>query len=191
MRVFIAIDIDEQLLRALKDLQSQLQDKADVRKGDVKWVRPELMHLTLKFLGEIKDNQIVEVCRIVETVAGRNSRFDLDVESIGHFGGRNARLLWVGTGEGKEQLKQLQEDIEEQLAQAGWPKENREFTGHMTLCRIRNTKAGSKMAQLSQEYKEYEIGTTPVDSVVVYQSQLTPSGPIYTALGRYELKMAT
>ena len=191
MRVFIAIDIDEQTLKALKNLQSQLQDKADIKKPDVKWVRPELMHLTLKFLGEIKDNQIIEVCRIVETVASRNIRFDLDFESVGHFGGRNARLLWVGTGQGNEQLKQLQEDIEEQLAQAGWPKENREFTGHMTLCRIRNTKAGSKMALLSQAYKEYEISTTPVDSVVVYQSQLTPSGPIYTALGRYELKMAT
>jgi 2'-5' RNA ligase len=188
MRVFIAIDIDEQILRALKDLQSQLQDKADIKKGDVKWVRPELMHLTLKFLGEIKDKEIVQVCTIIETVVARHSGFDLDVESVGHFGGRNARLLWVGTGEGNEQLKQLQEDIEEQLAQAGWPKENREFTGHMTLCRIRNTKAGSKMSQLSQEYKEYEIGTTPVDSVVVYESQLTPSGPIYTAIGTYKLK---
>jgi 2'-5' RNA ligase len=188
MRVFIAIDIDEQILRALKDLQSQLQDKADIRKGDVKWVRPEVMHLTLKFLGEIKDNQIVEVCRIVEAAASRHSRFDLDVESVGHFGGRSARVLWVGTGEGNKRLKQLQEDIEEQLAKAGWPKENREFSGHLTLCRIRNTKAGFKMAEISRAYKEYEIGTTPVDSVVVYQSQLTPSGPIYTALGTYKLK---
>jgi 2'-5' RNA ligase len=188
MRVFIAIDIDEQTLRALKELQSQLQDKADIKKGDVKWVRPELIHLTLKFLGEIKDKEILEVCTIIENVASRHSAFDLDIESVGHFGGRNARLLWVGTGQGKEQLKQLHEDIEEQLAHAGWPKENREFTGHMTLCRIKNTKAGSKMAQLSQEYKEYEIGTTPVDSVVVYESQLTPSGPIYTALGTYKLK---
>jgi 2'-5' RNA ligase len=191
MRVFIAIDIDEQTLRAVKELQSKLQEKAEIKNGDVKWVRPELMHLTLKFLGEIKDNQIVEVCTIIETVATRHSRFDLDVESVGHFGGRNARLLWVGTGEGNEQLKLLQEDIEEQLSQAGWPKENREFTGHMTLCRIRNTKAGSKMAQLSQEYKEYEISTTPVDSVVVYESQLTPSGPIYTPLGTYKLKIPT
>jgi 2'-5' RNA ligase len=65
MRCFIAIDIDEQIRKALAKLQKELQGKADIKRGDAKWVNPENIHLTLKFLGEIKDNQIMDVCNII------------------------------------------------------------------------------------------------------------------------------
>jgi 2'-5' RNA ligase len=74
------------------------------------------------------------------------------------------------------------------LAQAGWPEEARKFTGHLTLCRIRNPKAGFKLAQMTEAYGNLELGTVPADSITVYQSQLTPSGPIYTVLADYKLK---
>jgi len=187
MRVFIAIDIDEAIKKALADLQSELRSKIDIKKSDAKWVNPNNVHLTLKFLGEIKDEQVVDVCNITKDVAGRHNSFDIDVETVGHFGGRSARVLWVGVGETCDQLLALQEDLERQLASAGWPKENRKFSGHLTLCRVRNSKAGFKLAQLTEEYKDFKIGTMPADSVCVYQSQLTPKGPIYTVLGNYEL----
>jgi 2'-5' RNA ligase len=66
--------------------------------------------------------------------------------------------------------------------------ENRKFSGHLTLCRIRNSKAGVKLAQLAQQYRNFKLGTVPADSLSVYQSELKPQGPIYTVLGRYELK---
>ena len=68
MRCFIAINIDEKIRKALAKLQNELQGKADVKKSDVKWVNPETIHLTLKFLGEIKDEQIVDVCNCGVTV---------------------------------------------------------------------------------------------------------------------------
>jgi 2'-5' RNA ligase len=188
MRVFIAIDIDEAVRTALRDLQQQLQDKTDVRKGDVKWVKPESVHLTLKFLGEIKDDQVVSVCNAVGDVAKRHKNFELDIESVGHFGGKSARVLWVGAGRGTDKLRHLQKDIEQQLTVAGWPPEAREFTGHLTLCRIRNSRAGVKLAQIAQEYKDFKVGSMRVDAVSVYESQLTPSGPIYTVLGNYQLQ---
>ncbi|HUW19049.1 MAG TPA: RNA 2',3'-cyclic phosphodiesterase [Sedimentisphaerales bacterium] len=188
MRVFIAIDIGEEIRAALGELQRQLQSKADVRKGDVKWVRPDSIHLTLKFLGEIKDEQVVEVCNVVKDVAGRHKNFELDVESVGHFGGSSARVLWVGCGHNCEQLHRLQKDIEEQLALAGWPEEARQFTGHLTLCRIRNVKAGAELAKLGEAFKDYKLGIISADSVSVYQSQLRPSGPIYTILANYKLQ---
>ncbi|MBN2594948.1 MAG: RNA 2',3'-cyclic phosphodiesterase [Sedimentisphaerales bacterium] len=188
MRVFIAIDIDEQIRKALADSQQELQDKADIKRSDAKWVDPENIHLTLKFLGEVRDNQIMDICNITGDVAGRHKRFELDVESVGHFGGKSARVLWVGMGQYCEKLLQLQQDLEQQLDLAGWPKEARKFSGHLTLCRIRNARAGVKLAQLAQEYKDFKLGTMPADSVSVYQSQLTPQGPIYTVLGRYELQ---
>ena len=188
MRCFIAINIDEQIRKALADLQEELQDKADIKRGDAKWVNPENIHLTLKFLGEIRDEQIMDICNITGDVVSRHKSFELDIESVGYFGGRSARVLWVGTGQNCEKLLQLQQDLEQQLDLAGWPKEARKFSGHLTMCRIRNTRAGIKLAQLAREYKDFKLGTMPADSVSVYQSQLTPLGPIYTVLGKYELQ---
>lgn len=188
MRCFIAIDIDEKIRSALSDLQQQLQNGADVKKSDLKWVNPENMHLTLKFLGEIKDAKVAEVCNIVKAVAGRHKSFELDVESVGHFGGKSAKVLWVGTGKGGENLLELQKDIEKSLALAGWPEETREFSGHLTLCRIRKPAAGVKLARMSEDYKDFKLGTIQADSVSVYQSQLKPTGPVYTVLGNYKLQ---
>jgi len=188
MRCFIAIDITEEIRNALSNLQAELRSKADVKKSDVKWVNPEAIHLTLKFLGEIKDEQVVDICNITKEVASQHKSFELDVESVGHFGGRSARVLWIGAGQDCENLLQLQGDLEHQLDLAGWPKEGRKFSAHLTLCRIRNSKAGIKLAQMIQEYKELKLGTMPADSISVYQSQLTPKGSIYTQLGNYKLR---
>jgi 2'-5' RNA ligase len=188
MRCFIAIDIDEKIRRALGDLQRQLRDGVDVKKGDINWVNPDNIHLTLKFLGEIKDEKAAEVCNIVKAVAGRHKSFELDIESVGHFGGRSPKVLWVGTGKGGENLLELQEDIEKSLALAGWPEETRDFAGHLTLCRIRNPKAGMKLAQVSEDYKDFKVGTLSADEVCVYQSELKPTGPVYTVLGNYKLQ---
>ena len=188
MRCFIAIDIDEQIRKALALLQDELRDKADIKRSDAKWVNPGNIHLTLKFLGEIKDEQVMDVCNIVGDVASRHESFELHVESVGHFGGKSARVLWVGTGQNIDKLLQLQQDLEQQLDLAGWPRENRKFSGHLTLCRIRNARAGVKLAQLARDYKDYKLGIMLANAVSVYQSQLTPQGPIYTVLGKYELK---
>jgi 2'-5' RNA ligase len=83
---------------------------------------------------------------------------------------------------------QLQADLEQQLDAAGWPKEARKFSAHLTLCRIRNAKAGFKLAQMVRDYENVHLGTMSADSVTVYQSELTPQGPIYTPLGNYALQ---
>lgn len=188
MRCFIAIDINERLKKAIADLQRQLAEKANFKKNDAKWVGPEAMHLTLKFLGEVKDDRIVEVCNAVRDAAAANKGFELDIESVGYFGGSSAKVLWVGTGRGSENLCRLQEDIEQQLSAAGWPKETRSFAGHLTLCRVKNPKAGLKLAQMSEDYKDLNLGTISADSVTVYQSLLKPTGPVYTVLGNYKLQ---
>ena len=82
----------------------------------------------------------------------------------------------------------MQEDLETQLESAGWPREARKFSAHLTLCRIRNAKAGFKLAEMVRQYENLRLGATPADSVSVYQSELTPQGPIYTALGNYALQ---
>ncbi len=188
MRCFIAIDIDETIRAALGDLQQEIAANADIRKGDVKWVRPEAMHLTLKFLGEVRDSEIVGVCDAVKAVAARHKPFNLAVKEVGCFGGRSARVLWVGAGLECQDLLELQDDLEDELALAGWPKEARKFSGHLTLCRIRNTKAGFEMARMTEQYKDFDLGAMRCGSMCVYQSELRPEGPIYTCLGSYKLR---
>ncbi|OHB65351.1 MAG: 2'-5' RNA ligase [Planctomycetes bacterium RBG_13_60_9] len=188
MRCFIAIEIPDDIRAELGDLQKELAGRVDVHRGDVKWTEPEGMHLTLKFLGEVPDNQIADVCNIVKEVADRHAAFDFAVKEVGTFGGRSARVLWVGAGLECPELLALQQDMEEQLDEAGWPKEGRQFSGHLTLCRIRNAKAGEKLAKLAEQYKEYDLATIRADSVCVYESQLRPQGPMYTRLGSYRLQ---
>ena len=188
MRVFIAIEIDNVIKDDLADLQREILGKADLRKGDARWVDPKDMHLTLKFLGEISDAQLVDVCNITKEAAGKHECFDIEIACVGSFGGRSARVLWVGAGKNNENLLKLQDDLETQLAFAGWPEENRKFEGHLTLCRIKNSKAGIKLAQLAKEYNDYSLDVVPVDSVCIFQSELTPKGPVYTLLGKYNLQ---
>ena len=188
MRCFIAIDIDEGIRAELGDLQQEIAESVDVRKSDVKWVRPEAMHLTLKFLGEIRDQELMDICNVVRDVAARHQAFDFAVKEVGHFGDRSARVLWVGAGLDCPELRRLQEDLETALATAGWPKEGRKFSGHLTLCRVRNTKAGLKLARITERYKDVDLGTVRCAAVCVYQSTLRPDGPIYTLLGHYSLR---
>jgi len=188
MRVFIAIDLNEEIKKALSDLERKLAASVDIKKNDVKWVSPGDIHLTLNFLGEIRDAEAVTVCNAVKEVAGRHKGFELDIEKLGCFGGKSARVLWVGTGRGSDDLRLLQSDLEEQLELAGWPREEREFAGHLTLCRIRNPKAGLKLAQTSDNYRDLKLGTISADAVCVYQSDLKPAGPVYTVLGSYRLQ---
>ncbi|TFG50474.1 MAG: RNA 2',3'-cyclic phosphodiesterase, partial [Candidatus Brocadiia bacterium] len=111
MRVFIAIDIDKQTKKAIDRLQKDLQKKVDIRKSDVKWVDPEIMHMTLKFIGETRDESVVDICNIVQAVAAEHKSFELDIEKTGSFGGSSPRVLWVGTAGGTEELLALAEDL--------------------------------------------------------------------------------
>lgn len=187
MRVFIAVDVDETNKAAVIKLRERIRQEAAVEKKDASWVKPEAMHLTLKFLGEIDDKKVVEVCNIVKEVSSGHRSFELDIENVGSFGGRSARVLWVGTAQGSDSLSKLAEDIEEKLADFGFPKEQRKFSGHLTLCRIKNSNAGVRLAQIAEGYKDFKFGSAFIDAVTIYQSQLKPTGPEYTVLGRYEL----
>ena len=209
MRVFIAIDIDDKIRKAIADLQKQIASKIDVKKGDLKWVEPNNIHLTLKFLGEISDEQLEEVKEITKTVAQAHQKFNLEIESVGSFGGRSAKVVWVGAGtrlgagadkamqatempsrsrEGAEALLALQKDLDDLLAQAGYPKEEREFSAHLTLCRVNHPMAGIKMGEAIAQFSHLKLGSIAADAIYIYQSQLTPAGPNYTLLGDFKLR---
>jgi 2'-5' RNA ligase len=187
MRCFIAIDIEERIRVALRKLQQEMAEAADIKKSDVKWVHPDSMHLTLKFLGEVRDRDVLDICNIVKAVAAGHKAFDFVVNQVGYFGGQSARVLWVGAGLDCPELLQLQQDLEEKLASIGWPQEGRKFSGHLTLCRVRNSRAGFELAKLTEQYQGFDLGAMRCDTLTVYESKLRPEGPLYTSLGNYRL----
>lgn len=186
MRVFIAIDINEKIQKSIADLQKHLQNETSFAKG-VKWVRPDLMHLTLKFLGDVKDEILNDVCKMTGEVVEKYHSFNLDIEKAGHFGGKSARVLWVGTGDGSEKLRKIANELNEKLQQLGFAPETRGFTGHLTLCRIKNARAGYELAKAAGKYGDFVAGTVLVDKIVVYQSRLSSEGPTYTPIAKYNL----
>jgi RNA 2',3'-cyclic 3'-phosphodiesterase len=188
VRVFIAIDIDDRIRKAIADLQKQIALKVSVKSGDLKWVEPNNIHLTLKFLGEISDEQLTEVKEITETIAQAHQKFNLDIESVGSFGGRSAKIVWVGAKKGTDELLALQKDLDDLLEQAGYPKEDREFSAHLTLCRVNHPIAGLKVGEAIAQFSNLKLGSIAADAIYIYQSQLTPQGPIYTMLGDFKLR---
>jgi len=186
MRCFIAIDIDDSIRRQIDTLQKDLRSQIGLQKPHVKWVEPELIHLTLKFLGEVKDDEIVQVCQIVSDTAAEHKGFSMDVKNLGFFGS-TPRVLWVGI-ERNQALLELQQDLDQRLYWAGWSAENRQFSGHLTICRIKNTKTGKTIRASIENYSDLNLGSLFVDSLCVYKSDLTRAGPLYTLIAASSLQ---
>ena len=110
MRVFIAIDIDEKTRAAIADVQQQLNAKVDIKKGDVKWVEPKNIHLTLKFLGDVEISRIDAISEALKNVAGGFSHFIISLAGIGAFpNSRKPKVIWVGLESGADELTQMAE----------------------------------------------------------------------------------
>lgn len=187
MRCFVAIEIEKGIRTRLNQLQKQLQKRCSLLPGTVKWVEPENIHLTLKFIGDVRDRDITSVCKIVEDVVGQYEGFTIDVRKLGYFGSP-PRVVWVGV-EPDPNMLDMQKSLDEQLSIAGLADEdNKGFKGHLTLCRVKDFKAGRTLKAAVDEFDEVELGFQTVDQVHVYSSELTKHGPIYAVVSSSDLK---
>jgi len=186
MRIFIAIDLDEAVIDNLAGLQSEMRSECNYGKGEVKWVKPEQMHLTLKFLGEVEDNRVMEVCSAVNRACLGHERFSIEICGAGSFG-RPARVVWAGV-EKSEELFGLHSDIEDELESAGWDRDRRGFSGHLTLCRVKSVGAGRELGRAAAGFEDFEGGMSFVESVKIYSSVLGKMGPEYSVVSEIELE---
>jgi 2'-5' RNA ligase len=175
MRCFIAIDMD----RETKDVLSGLIGELKGQKADVRWVRGEGIHLTLRFLGEIDNRKIDAVKEAIERSVRGKSCFYMRLKGTGVFPGFNKpRVLWVAVEE-SAQLRQLYENLQKELEKVGFEKEKREFHPHITLGRVKSTRDIQNLLKKLRRYKEREFGKIYVDRVVLMQSILKPEGAEY------------
>jgi len=183
VRTFIAVCIPSALRRDLEEFTNRLRRS----RADVKWVRLENMHLTLKFLGNVAADRLQPVFRAVErAVSGRRS-FDIQFGGCGTFpGGGHPRVLWVGLRQGAESLRDLAAAVDESLAAEGFERERRPFSAHLTLGRVRSQQGIKACVEAMQTGIELE--PFRVKEVTIFRSDLHPSGPKYTPLHSIQLE---
>jgi len=189
VRSFIAIELPEEVRRGLAKLRSELE-RAEHR--FVKWVDPEGIHLTLKFLGNIPFKQVTEVTKAIEEAAQGVAPFHLEISGLGAFPNlKQPRVLWVGIGGEIDTLLRLQQNIDSALASLGFAKEERPFMPHLTLARIRQGASPLERRNFGELAMSASFEASyPIDAKVVslMRSQLTPEGAIYTRLSMVGLE---
>jgi len=152
-----------------------------------KWVEPQNLHITLQFLGDINESQVIDVIKNLQEVAKRNIPFKLTYKGLGVFpDAKRAKVLWIGVSEGSEKLKNLAKSVERMNARAGIPPSSKVFVPHLTICRIK--KYDQKvLTHLLNKYRTVEFGEDEVKSIALISSTLTAVGPIYTVVEEFHL----
>jgi 2'-5' RNA ligase len=186
VRTFIALDPGEAIRARMVSLQESLR-----RTGtEVKWAEPENLHITLLFLGEVDSRDLMGVCRAVEQAAREHRAIELTIEGIGCFPNiRRPRVVWIGVGQGSEAVAALHDGLERSLLELGcYRREERRFTPHITLGRIRGEKPMDPLTAVLLKKQDYKAGAGRVGEVLVMSSELSPRGSVYTVMSRAPLE---
>lgn len=184
MRSFLAIELPETIKKALAEFQQELKKCG----SDVRLTRPENIHLTLKFLGNIEEDKADIIAEKIRVTCKGLSVFKLSISGTGVFPNNRApRVLWAGI-ELNDEIKTLQEAIEEAMASLGFERENRRFSPHLTLGRFRSSSGKQAVLDKMDSYRENIFGIMDVNSVLLMRSDLGPGGAKYRKVA--ELKLA-
>ncbi|MGH2363114.1 MAG: RNA 2',3'-cyclic phosphodiesterase [Chloroflexota bacterium] len=187
IRAFLAVEVTDEVRQEMRAVQDQFRQA----RPHVKWVEPELAHLTLKFLGLLDERQLASVSRACQESAARHLPFYLAFQGLGAFPNiRNVRMLWMGLGEGESEMAALAGDVQAAVEALGFPAEDRAFQPHLTLGRLKEPLNRVQMLyfnQLVEGYAAYPFGLMPVTAFQLLKSTLEPSGPVYDVLETYAL----
>lgn len=187
LRSFIALELASRVTARAKGLIEKLKTPG----VDVNWVHPQQMHLTLKFLGNVADDEVADICRVVGAAAAEVDPFEIICRGLGGFpNSAEARTLWIGIEQGGDELRELQAAIDDALKkQLGFAKELRGFTPHLTIGRVKGgTPEGmAALAVKLGEHAQFDADLSVVEEVIVFASFLGRSGPQYEALAHCPL----
>lgn len=175
VRAFIAIDLPPAVKAALADVAATLGGR--VPRGAVRWVRPEQMHLTLRFLGDTPVDRLPALAAALDAVTEGRAPFALRLTDVGCFpNARRPRVVWVGLGRAEKELAALVAGLEAALRPLGWPPEDKPFRAHLTLGRVKDERAAQGV-DWATAVPPLDV---PVTAVRLIESQLRPDGPVYT-----------
>lgn len=188
VRLFIAMDFSSQIILEVTIFQNQL--RRDLSNIPIRWVAPETMHLTLQFLGDVPQSQIPSIQEAITTSTACFSTIPIHIGSVGSFPSfTKPQVLWLGIS-ADNTLEKLASQLQAALRPLGF-KPEKEFMPHLTLGRLNRMANGEQQKLASTtlaHWQSVDIGEDQLQEVVLYQSDLTQNGPIYTALFRAPLK---
>lgn len=179
IRAFIAVELPQSVKEGLGLIQRAMRSEG----AEAKWVRPESIHLTLKFLGNISADKVSDIRGAIEEACRGAAPMEVRVFGTGAFPNeRRPRVIWVGLEEPTGGLASLQQRLEAALKPLGFEPEGRPFKAHLTLARVKSPRSAGSIARALDAQKEADLGKITVDKVVLYQSTLRPTGAVYKAL---------
>jgi len=179
IRAFIAIHLSPEITEELGDLQASLKRS----NADCKWVKPDSIHLTLKFLGNIAPERIEEIKNTLDNIAIHHKPFELSLSNIGGFPRlESPRVIWAGIDKGCLETEAIARDLEGELAKRGFQKEERSFSAHLTLGRVRTPKNRKALIENIKALDFKPSASATVNKILLFRSTLTPQGSIYTVI---------
>jgi len=178
VRCFVAVDLPESMHEEVGRLQQQIALEG------LRLVRPELVHVTLKFLGEVPEGMIGAISQALESVKGRPFRGG--VKGMGAFPGRSIRVVWLGL---EGEFESLQQKIEAALRPLGFRRDERGFSPHVTIARVGqpSPEVNRRLAPIIASLAGVDLGSFPVERFLLKKSTLTRGGPIYDDLAKFPL----
>lgn len=178
IRSFIAFDIDNKsVLRKL----SEAQDKLANTGANLKLVKPQNIHITMRFLGDIHPTVIGAVHEEMERVSF--TPFDVELRGLGVFPNlKYLRVVWAGIRKGSDELRNIFDQLEPRLRKLGFKPDPKGFSPHLTIARVRTGRNKAELIRCVEELSDYEFGVLRADCLRLEKSVLTPKGPIYSTL---------
>lgn len=184
MRTFIAIELGPVLGKRLEEVLVRLRKLAP----DARWVKPDSLHLTLSFLGEMADAGVPAVGEAIARVAARHKPHTLRAQGSGTFGPfESPKVLWVALSGDLTALAALHTDLAAQLSALGYKPDFEKFEPHLTLARAKHPRGDAALARCAAAMSDEAFGEMPVTEVVLFHSLSGPDGMQYQAVARYPL----
>ncbi len=184
IRSFIAFDLsDEKILENISSVQKKLNEAG----ADLRLVKPQNIHITLRFLGEVPAEIIKNVTEEMEYVEAPS--FEVALRGVGTFPSiKYPRVIWVGIEKGSNELKEIHSQLEPRLRKIGLIPDKKGFSPHLTIARVRSGRNRNELVNILNELKEYDFGVIQAEFLRLKRSTLKPDGPIYSII--HEIKLA-
>jgi len=179
IRAFIAIKLPEKITVSISKIQEGLRSYG----FKVKWVRPENIHLTLKFLGNIDRADTEKVGSAISESVKTYAPLSLIAKGIGVFPNiKRPRIVWTGVAEQRNRLAGLQRHLDDHLESIGFQREKRPFKGHLTIGRVKQRIDSNRLMEAMKECAKFESEAFIINEIVLFKSELNPTGAVYTQL---------
>lgn len=180
VRAFLAIAPPAEIWREIGNIQDRLRRSCPF---DIRWLKPESIHLTLKFFGNVSGEDVIALSRVVEKHSPILTPLQLAVKKLGVFPSlQRPRVLWIGLEGETAPLSTLQQNLEQGWADCGFAKEDRPFRPHLTIGRIKSSRLAGDPVKFMAQAGDWSAGSFRADGLALFKSDLTPQGAVYTQL---------